>query len=68
MAKSQMSPKSSSSAQPKNVSRNAKGPSMASDSGKFNDRNLSAVSPLKEQFEPSDNEAVRQHFKMAGGC
>jgi len=36
--------------------------------GKFNDRNLMGVSPLKEQFEPSGSEPVRQHYKMAGGC
>ena len=34
---------------------------------KFHDRNLAAVDPLKEQFEPTDAEPVRQHFKMAGG-
>lgn len=34
----------------------------------FNDRNLMGVSPLKEQFEPTDAQPVRQHYKMAGGC
>lgn len=37
-------------------------------SGKFCDRNLTAVNPLKEQFEPTSVEPVRQRYKMAGGC
>ncbi len=36
--------------------------------GKFVDRDLSKVNPIKEQFEPTGSEPVRQHFKMAGGC
>jgi len=36
--------------------------------GKFVDRNLMAVSPIKEQFSPTDAEPVRARFKMAGGC
>lgn len=36
--------------------------------GRYVDRNLIGVSPSKEQFEPTDSEPVRQHFKMAGGC
>lgn len=36
--------------------------------GKFVDRNLKAINPLKEQFEPTDKEPVRQHNRMAGGC
>lgn len=36
--------------------------------GEFVDRNLTGVSPLKEQFEPSGSEPVRQHYKMAGGA
>lgn len=35
---------------------------------KIVDRNLMGVSPLKQQFEPTDQSPVRQHFKMAGGC
>lgn len=33
---------------------------------KFRDRNLMGVSPLKEQFEPTDSDPIRQHKKMAG--
>ena len=36
--------------------------------GKFVDRNLMPVNPLKQQFEPTDAEPVRQQYKMAGGC
>lgn len=36
--------------------------------GKFVDRELASVSPLDEQFEPTDAEPVRQRFNMAGGC
>lgn len=36
--------------------------------GTFVDRNLMSVSPLKEQFEPTDSLPVRQRYKMAGGC
>lgn len=34
----------------------------------FVDRDLRAVNPTREQFEPTPAEAVRQHYKMAGGC
>lgn len=36
--------------------------------GRFVDRNLMKVNPLKQQFEPTDAEPVRQHAKMAGAC
>lgn len=36
--------------------------------GGYKDRDLCKVNPLKEQFEPSGAEPVRQHFKMAGGA
>lgn len=36
--------------------------------GNFRDRNLVAVNPAREQFEPTPAEPVRQHYKMAGGC
>lgn len=32
----------------------------------FVDRQLIGVSPLKEQFEPSGAQPIRQHHKMAG--
>jgi hypothetical protein len=34
----------------------------------YMDRNLMATNPLKEQFEPTPAEPVRQHAKMAGAC
>ncbi len=34
----------------------------------FCDRNLKGTSPLKEQFEPTDQKAVRARYKMGGGC
>ena len=34
---------------------------------KYQDRNLAAVNPLKEQFEPTDASPVPQHTRMAGG-
>ena len=35
--------------------------------GKFQDRNLAAINPLKQQFEPLDGEFIPQRVKMAGG-
>ena len=35
---------------------------------KFVDRNLVPVSPLKEQFEPTEACPVPQKYKMAGGA
>ena len=34
--------------------------------GKLTDRNLMNVNPLKEQFEPTDAQPIRQHARMAG--
>lgn len=34
----------------------------------FKDYNHINTSPASQQFEPTDNSAVRQHFKMAGGA
>ena len=34
--------------------------------GKFLDRNLMNVNPLKEQFAPTDAQPIRQHARMAG--
>ena len=51
--------------------KQAKAPAMPKgndEGGRFVDRDLRAVNPLKEQFEPTPAEPVRQHFKMAGGC
>ena len=36
--------------------------------GRFVDRNLAAINPTKQQFEPTDAEPVNQHKKMAGAC
>lgn len=33
---------------------------------KFHDRDLKTVNPLKQQFEPTEAQAVRQHKRMAG--
>jgi hypothetical protein len=35
---------------------------------KFVDRDLVAVNPLKEQFEPTESSPVPQRYKMAGGA
>lgn len=58
-----MSKKQSSYSQP-----SSKTPGKQVQGGKFVDRNLMEVSPLKEQFEPAGAEPVRQHNKMAGGA
>lgn len=34
----------------------------------FVDRDLTNVSPNSQQFEPTEAEPVRQHYRMAGGC
>lgn len=36
--------------------------------GSFKDRNLAAMNPLKNQFEPTPAEPVNQHKRMAGTC
>ncbi len=36
--------------------------------GRFVDRDLCKVNPLKEQFEPTAAEPVSQHKRMAGAC
>jgi hypothetical protein len=36
--------------------------------GRFVDRDLRKVNPLRQQFEPTTAEPVRAKFKMAGGC
>lgn len=33
---------------------------------KFRDRDLASTNPLKDQFEPTESEPVRQHHRMAG--
>jgi hypothetical protein len=33
----------------------------------YQDRNLAAVNPLKEQFEPTPASPIPQHKRMAGG-
>ena len=48
-----------------------KAPSMPkgnSEGGQFVDRNLQAIDPKKQQFEPTAAEPVRQHARMAGAC
>lgn len=34
----------------------------------FCETNPAKVNPLKQQFAPTPQSAVRQRFKMAGGC
>ena len=34
----------------------------------YMDRDLAKINPLKEQFEPTAAEPVRQHAKMVGAC
>ena len=34
--------------------------------GKLADRNLLAINPRNEQFEPTDAQPIRQHARMAG--
>lgn len=33
---------------------------------KFTDRDLRKVNPMKEQFEPTEAAAIRQHKRMGG--
>ena len=33
--------------------------------GRFIDRNLMSVNPLREQFEPTADQPIRQHARMA---
>lgn len=52
---------------PKNAS-GAFGRRANDEQGRFVDRDLAAISPLKQQFEPTEAEPVSQHKKMAGAC
>lgn len=56
------------SSSPKSAKSPEYGGKANDEGGRFVDRDLQAVNPLKEQFEPTDAEPVRQHIKMAGGC
>jgi hypothetical protein len=38
----------------------------AAQGARFVDRNLLAVDPMKEQFEPTDGEPIHGHKRMAG--
>lgn len=55
-------PKSSKSAPGRKAAKAGPVPS------KFVDRDLCAVNPLKEQFEPTPAFPVPQRYKMAGGA
>lgn len=57
--------KAKSSPQPAKVPKMPKG---NDEGGKFQDRKLVGVNPMKEQFAPTDAEPVRQRFRMGGGC
>lgn len=50
------------------VAKVPKMPKGNDEGGRFVDRNLMKINPLKQQFEPTDAEPVRQHAKMAGAC
>jgi len=55
----------------KSYPKSAKAPKMRKgndEGGKFVDRPLAKISPLKEQFEPTPAEPVNQHKRMAGAC
>jgi len=55
----------------KSSPKQAKAPKMPrgnDEGGKYVDRDLCKMNPLKQQFEPTDAEPVRQHAKMAGAC
>lgn len=60
--------KAKSQSYPKTAKSPSYGGKSNDEGGKFVDRKLAGVNPLKEQFEPTPAEPVRQHFKMAGGC
>jgi len=43
-------------------------PATPSAPTKLIDRNLEAISPLKEQFEPTEGRPIPQHKTMAGAA
>ena len=45
-----------------------KSPSTPAAPTTYHDRALAGMSPLKEQFEPTEAMPVPQHYKMAGGA
>lgn len=58
-------------AQQKSSPKAAKSPRMPrgnDEGGRYVDRDLMKVNPLKEQFEPTDAEPVNLHKRMAGAC
>ena len=55
-------------AQQKQSPKAPKMPKGNDEGGRFVDRDLAAVNPAKEQFEPTDAEPVNQHKRMAGAC
>ena len=55
-------------AQQKQYPKAPKMPKGNDEGGRFVDRDLAAVNPAKEQFEPTDAEPVNQHKRMAGAC
>ena len=57
--------------QSKSYPQPAKSPKMPrgnDEGGRYVDRDLAAINPLKQQFEPTDAEPVPQLYKMGGGC
>lgn len=56
---------------PKSYPKAPKGPRMPKgndEGGRFVARDLKAIDPKKEQFEPTAAEPVSQHKRMAGAC
>jgi len=45
-----------------------KAKSKMSSPSKLKDRDLSRIDPCKQQFEPTPQSPVPQHYKMAGGA
>ena len=41
---------------------------ISDEGGCFVPHKLASVNPLREQFEPTPAEPMRQRYKMAGGC
>lgn len=52
----------------KSPNKPGKRPYKVDSQAALQDRNLAAINPLDQQFEPTDAEPVRQKARMAGVC
>lgn len=52
----------------KKLAKMAQAPKVRTEAPHLNQQDLMKINPLREQFEPTPQEPVRQHYKMAGGC